>query len=419
MVIDERRGARPSGARAGEPIGRPDADRRLRLIHRAIEAFELDLGGLAVLTEAASGPFVTTPLIAALAGADRVRALTRDSRYATAREVEELTVGLAERWKVADRIEVLTSREDPGIAESEVVTNLGFVRPLDRAMLERLGPAAAIALMFEPWESRDADIDLSCCRELGIPVLGTNEDDPRLRTFEYLPQIAARLLFDLEVEVSGSRLVLVAEGKFAGAIEEGLTRMGATVEVFAAPLAQPSTDAEKERERKRMRMRMRVREREREEGKVAKRSSRSGPTSFPPRAGGFGEAVAAADAIIVADHPGSGPILGPGAGQTAADLLAWNPGIVLAHISGDVDAAELVDAGLRHAPERIAPAGHMSVTAGWLGPRPVIDLHTAGLAVGAALTRARRGGLEGRRAEESVLASLSFAQGFPTSGGTG
>jgi len=355
--------------------GGPDADRRLRLIRRAIEAFELDLGGLAVLTEAASGPFVTTPLIAALAGADRVRALTRDSRYATAREVEELTVGLAERWKVADRIEVLTSREDPAIAESDVVTNLGFVRPLDREMLQRLGPAAAIALMFEPWESRDADVDLACCRELEIPVLGTNEDDPRLRTFEYLPLIAARLLFDLEVEVSGSRLVLVAKGKFAGALEGGLTGMGATVEAFAPPLA--------------------------------------------PQPGGFEEAVAAADAIIVADHPGSGPILGPGAGQTATGLLAWNPGIVLAHISGDVDAAELAAAGLRHAPARIAPPGHMSVTAGWLGPRPVIDLHTAGLAVGAALSRARRGGLEGRRAEESVLASLSFAQGFPTSGGTG
>jgi hypothetical protein len=383
-----------------------DADRCLRLIHGAIEAFELDLGGLTVLTEAASGPFVTTPLIAALAGAEKVRALTRDSRYATAREVEELTVGLAERWKVADRIEVLTSREDPGIAESEVVTNLGFVRPLDRAMLERLGPAAAIALMFEPWESRDADIDLSCCRELGIPVLGTNEDDPRLRTFEYLPLIAARLLFDLEVEVSGSRLVLVAKGKFAGALEGGLTGMGATVEGFAPPLApQPGADVEKEKQNKK--------------GKVAKlRSSRSGSTSSP-RARGFGEAIAAADAIIVADHPGSGPILGPGAALTAADLLDWNPGIVLAHISGDVGAAELAAAGLRHAPARIAPPGHMSVTAGWLGPRPVIDLHTAGLAVGAALTRARRGGLDGPRAEESVLASLSFAQGFPASEGAG
>jgi hypothetical protein len=370
-VIDEMGGTRQRGVAAGDRVGAPDVHRCSRLIDAAIEAFELDLGGLTVLTEAASGPFVLTPLIAALAGAEKVRALTRDSRYATAREVEELTAGLAERWSVGDRIEILTSRDDPRIAESDVVTNLGFVRPLDRAMLERLGPTAAIALMFETWERRDTDIDLACCRELGIPVLGTNEDDPRLRTFEYLPLIAAKLLLDLEVEMHGSRLVLVASGKFASVIERGLTRLGATVATFAPPLS--------------------------------------------ARPGGFAEAIAVADAIIVADHPGSGPILGPGVGQTAADLLEWNPGIVLAHISGDVDAADLAGAGLRHAPERIAPPGHMSVTAGYLGPKPVIDLHTAGLAVGAALGRARRRGLDGPRAEASVVAELPLAQGFPKS----
>jgi hypothetical protein len=385
-VIDETGGTRRRGVAAGDRVGAPDVHRCARLIRAAIEAFGLDLGGLTVLTEAASGPFVLTPLIAALAGAEKVRALTRDSRYATSREVEELTAGLAERWGVGDRIDVLTSRDDPRIAESDVVTNLGFVRPLDRAMLARLGPTAAIALMFETWERRDTDIDLACCRELGIPVLGTNEDDPRLRTFEYLPLIAAKLLLDLEVEVHGSRLVLVAGGKFAHAIEGGLARMGATIETFAPP--QSSLDFSKS------------------------------PLSSSQRLRGFAEAAAVADAIIVADHPGSGPILGAGAGQTAADLLEWNPGIVLVHISGDVDAADLAGAGLRHAPERIAPPGHMSVTAGYLGPKPVIDLHTAGLAVGAALARARRRGLDGPRAEESAVAELPLAQGFPKSDAT-
>ena len=54
----------------------------------------------------------------------------------------------------------------------------------------------------------------------------------------------------------------------------------------------------------------------------------------------------------------------------------------------------------------------MSVTAGFLGPKPVIDLHTAGLRVGAALSRARRSGLDAAAAEASVLASLSLAHGF-------
>jgi len=193
-------------------------DRCAKLVERAIRDFELDLDGLSVLTEAASGPFVFTPLVAALAGARTVRALTRDSHYGSALEVTTLTNELAARWGVADRVEVLVSRDDPGIGESDVVTNLGFVRPLDRSFLERLGGSSAVALMFEPWEHRDADIDLAACRELDIPVLGTNEDDPRLRTFGYLPGIAAKLLLELGIEVFGSRVLLVSGGRFAAEI---------------------------------------------------------------------------------------------------------------------------------------------------------------------------------------------------------
>lgn len=353
---------------ASGAIATPNIDRCSKLIRRAIVDFDLALDGLTVLTEAASGPFVTTPLIAALAGAEKVGALTRNSRYGSAREVAALTVRLAERLEIADRIEILTSRDDALIGRSDVVTNLGFVRPLDRPFLTRLGPAPSIALMFEPWEHRETDVDLESCRELGIPVLGTNEDDPRLETFEYLPGIAAKLLFELGVEVFGSRLILVSTGRFATQIENGLARMGARVQVFSPPL------------------------------------SSKGP--------GFETAVAGADAMIVADHPASGPILGNDAGCTSFELLERNPGLSLAHIAGDVDAEEISGSGIACAPRHIAPAGFMSVTAGYLGPKPVIDLHTAGLKVGEALCRARRRGLSAIQAEANVLASLPLARGF-------
>ncbi len=343
-------------------------DRCAKLVERAIRDFELDLDGLSVLTEAASGPFVFTPLVAALAGARTVRALTRDSHYGSALEVTTLTNELAARWGVADRVEVLVSRDDPGIGESDVVTNLGFVRPLDRSFLERLGGSSAVALMFEPWEHRDADIDLAACRELDIPVLGTNEDDPRLRTFGYLPGIAAKLLLELGIEVFGSRVLLVSGGRFAAEIAEGLARMGADVEPFPPPL--------------------------------------------PPGDAIFAAAVSRADAMIVADHPASAPVLGADAAYTSRDLLRMNPGLGFAHIAGAVDAGEIADSGIARAPERIAAAGSMSVTAGYLGPKPVIDLHAAGLRVGAALSQARRGGLDAAQAESSVSASLSLARGF-------
>ena len=354
----------------------PNVARCRKLIRLAIEAFEVDLSGLTVLTEAANGAFVTTPLTAALAGAARVYAVARDSRYGSAAEVTELTLGLADHWDIpSDRIEILRSRADPRITEADLITNLGFVRPLDRPFLERLGPTAAITLMFETWEHRDADVDLAGCRELGIPVLGTNEEDPRLQTFRYLPALAAKLLFEINVEVFGAHLVLVSSGKFAREIGNGLSSMGARLHVFAPPL--------------------------------------------PRRLAEFERALADADAVIVADHPGSGPILGGAAAYAPSDLLELNAGIGLVHVSGDVDPDDVAAAGLPLAPEHIAPVGHMSVTTDYVGPRPIIDLHAAGLKVGEALTRARHRGLEGREAEESVLAGLPLSQGFPEHSGVG
>ena len=45
----------------------------------------------------------------------------------------------------------------------------------------------------------------------------------------------------------------------------------------------------------------------------------------------------------------------------------------------------------------------MSVSLDYLGPKPVIDLQTAGLKVGELLVRARLGGLEVQDAEKEAL----------------
>jgi hypothetical protein len=355
-------------AEGAVPQETPGGHRCLRLMRGAIDAFELDLRDLTVLTEAASGPFVVTPLLAALAGAHEVLALARDSRHGSGEEVAAMTLELAARLHVPPRIEIVMERDDARISQADVITNLGFVRPLDEPLLQRLDARAAVTLMCEPWELRAADVDVDACRRRGIPVLGTDESDPRLQTFRYLPLMAVKLLFDLGVEVLAAHVVVVSGGKFAAALVDGLRAMGARVALFAPPLT--STDAD------------------------------------------FEAAIGDADALIVADYPGAGPILGPAAAYTAAEIRDRNPGLGLVHLCGDVNADDVAAAGLRTAPRRIAPAGTMSVTAGYLGVRPVIDLHCAGLKVGEALARARRGGLEGHDAEAHVLRTLPVARGF-------
>src|SRR5208283_1396101 len=154
-----------------------------------VENLSLNLRGYRVLTEAATGYYAVTPVLAALAGAE-VLALARDSRYGSGTqagfEVDRLAraAGLSNRIRVTDRI------TDQDIAGADLVTNCGHLRPLDRGFVEKMGVASVIALMYEAWEFRARDVDLLACRERGVRVVGTNERHSRLRVFDYLGMLA-------------------------------------------------------------------------------------------------------------------------------------------------------------------------------------------------------------------------------------
>jgi len=57
------------------------------LVRDVVARMRLDLSGLIVLTEAASGPYLGVPLLAAAAGARRVHAVAADSRWHHADDV--------------------------------------------------------------------------------------------------------------------------------------------------------------------------------------------------------------------------------------------------------------------------------------------------------------------------------------------
>ena len=71
-----------------------------------IEENQLDLQGLTILTEMGSGAYVTTPLLAALAGADQVYALTQDSVYGAAADIATVGAEFARFCGIPNRIMV-------------------------------------------------------------------------------------------------------------------------------------------------------------------------------------------------------------------------------------------------------------------------------------------------------------------------
>jgi hypothetical protein len=340
-----------------------------KLIEQAVAKFELDLSNLTVFTEAATGHYALTATIAASARAEKVLAIAADSRYGTASEAAEATLALARDRKVVNRIEVIRSKTDQRIAQADIITNLGFVRPIDKALLRHLKQTAVIPLMWETWEFRPEDLDLEAARGSGIAVLGTNEHHPDLMIPGYVGHIALKLLLETEVEVYRSEIVVIGSGEFAVQTQATLGSAGAKVTLVPA--------------------------------------TRESLRSEPAR-----QAFRSADAIVLMEHQERNQIIGAKGMITAPELHELNPVLTIVHVTGGVDRAALEELGITCHPARFAPPAYMSAATDYLGPRPLIDLHAAGLKVGELLVRARQRGLSAPQAELEVLARSTLAQGF-------
>ena len=341
-----------------------------KLINDAIDTYDIDLSGLTVFTEAASGNYVVTPLIAALAGSDRVFAITRDSRYGKAVDVRDFTLGLAQKWGVGDRIEIVSDKTPSILSQVDIVTNLGFVRPIDKKVIAHLKPTAVLPLMWETWEFREADLDLAECRRVGIMVLGTNEREVGIDLFTYVGYLAVKLAFELEIEIYGSRVVVVGSGLFGENCVKAFDKLEAHIK-YVDLSAGASLET-----------------------KSAKSTLRD------------------VDLIVLGEHPNSVCLIGSEGQMTVDELLALSPHVSIVHIAGNINREEVDNAAIPCLPQKSAAPGYMSVATDYLGPKPVVALHTAGLKVGEAMARTRLAGLNPIEAEKKVLHDLPVAMGF-------
>lgn len=323
-----------------------------KLIRDAIAFFNLDLSGLTVLTEAASAPYVVTPAIAALAGAQRVIAITRNSEHASAESVISQTRALEQLCGSPKVVEIYPQRDLELFSKADIVTNLGFVRPIDAEAISFMKPTAVVPLMCEAWEYRPEDVDVAACKAKGIEVLGTNEDFPGLEVFAYCGWLCLKMLFDAQIEVHKSRTLVVGNDKFAPVIHDQLTRSGGHSEHCRSLSDIP---VEKLRE---------------------------------------------TDAIVLADYTRQDEIIGQN-GDISADELAekTNRRVCVVQFAGAIDVQELKSAGIAVYPGIELPPRRMAKTLSYLGSRPVVELHAAGLKVGELGVRARVIGMASEKSD--------------------
>ena len=345
----------------------------IRLMQRAIAATRLDLKGLRVLTEAATGYRRVTPVLAALAGADEVYAVGRDSARASRKDAEAQTAYLAGLARVEGKVKLLSTRLQAPLADVDLVTDLPGVRPIDEAIVRNIAETAAVSLMHGVARWRTADVDVATCRRRGVAVAGVDEEAIGLH--RYLPMGVVAGLLDLGVEISGSTLVVAGQGPGYAYVVQALRRLGARVLVAA-----PET------------------------------AGRIGLFGGEKAGEGLGdEAVtgrlAEADALVLCHDTPDERWVGPGAAD-ATRLAAAAPHLAVVGLEAETDLRALAAAGLR-----CRPAGDSGDPFDLL-PQPVVLLRAAGLKVGEVMTRARRRGSSPLAAEQ-LAAEEAHAEQLP------
>jgi hypothetical protein len=165
-----------------------------KFIKSRIALFNLDLTDLTVYTELGTGNYAFTCIIAAMANAKNI---TR-------------TLNIQ---NIRDKIEVVDVKRREHLQEADIVTNSGFVRPIDQNTLSMMKPTAVIPLMYETWEIRKEDIDLDYCRSNDILVLGVNEECPPMDIMRYSGFLVSKLMFECGLGVHKDKILILGSGR--------------------------------------------------------------------------------------------------------------------------------------------------------------------------------------------------------------
>lgn len=302
-------------------------------IKKSIKKFNLDLTNKSVLTEAASGNYVVTPIIAALAGA-KVIAVTKASKYGTIEEIKEQTYSLAKEFNIEKMIKIVENKEEIDFKEFDIVTNTGFVRPINKKIIDKLSSNCVIPLMWEPWEFRKEDLDLDACSKKGIKVYGTNESDSRLQTMKYIGFCVLDFLLKNKMTSFSTKLLILGNKLFAQPIIDVVDKLNYEFTY------------------------------------INKYNEKIDVSTY--------------QAIIFVENEINTELLGVDGYILKTDI---NPNHYLIHICGNVDFNNLDCKVNTKSP---ANFGYMSFTTDYIDNQAVIDLHTAGLKVAEGMLKANK-----------------------------
>jgi hypothetical protein len=323
---------------------------------RQVRALELDLKGKTVLTEAASGAYIVTPILAAIAGA-KVFAFSKTTRYGKVEEIFSNTRALADSFREFKLdIHLIDHLNQEIIAQADIITNSGHLRPLTEAILQHTKDEVVIPLMYEAWEWRDADMDIKYIRKRGIKIGATNERHPNVDVFNYLGDMALKQIFDSGICPYKNKFILLCNNDFGPFIAKVLANICEGLAVI---------DTNEHRARY-------------NENQI-------------DWIGGFPEInipenYKNAEAVIFTAYPFDKDWIGEKTPVSVHQIQSQLSDPFILRYAGDLNEDYLHSKGLRFFPRHVH-SGHMGILPSAIGYDPIIRLQSGGLKAGEALLR--------------------------------
>jgi hypothetical protein len=311
--------------------------RGIKIAKKMIDVLQLDLSGKIVLTEVGSENYLFTPVIAALANAKKVYVWTRDSNYELGlfNKINCLNICYICGGGIENRLEFsVNERPDNNIREADIITNSGFLRPLDENFLKKTKPGCVIPLMFESWEARDYDIDIDFCKKNNIKVAGTWENYPDIKVFDAIGPLCVKVALNAGFEIFQNNIIVWSSDIYGDKAVSAFRHFGANSVIKTSDVNYVYKNFDN------------------------------------------------VDFLFICDYKEKKQFFGINAIFDVEKLKSINSSFGVVHLIGGVYHEILTINNISVYPKRFGYASRMSETLSYLGMSPIINLQVAGFKVG-------------------------------------
>ncbi len=305
-----------------------------------VKKLNLNLTGFTIITEVGSGYFIYTPIIAAVAGAKRVYAWTKDTPYGKGKDIINECEGILSELALKNIVKYSNNKRPVSqIKEADIITNLGHVRPLNEDLLKFVKKKCVIPIMCEAWETRNSDIDVEYCKSKKIMIAGTWENHPDLKIFNGCGPLAVKMALEEGFEVYQNNIFVWSGDHFGDVISASFKKFGAGKVILSNKLSDLYLYAKE------------------------------------------------LDFIFFCDYKEKREIIGNNGFIDMLKIKKLNPELGIIHLYGKIDSEYLRRHKFIVYPNKPGFASIMTKTLAHLGPTPIIKLHAAGLKVGELLLK--------------------------------